>query len=137
MFKVLMSVFSLAVLVFGLSLQAAETQTSKEIPVKVLSVSFNSQKNSVDVLVFHQNGGCDAENYSLKLRGCTDLIAPYKCIADLKGYSTEICNKDTFIIVPFTLENLGLASKKFKRSTLIINGSDSEKSQKDVILKKM
>jgi hypothetical protein len=137
MFKVVMSVFSLAVLVFGLSLQAAEIQTSTEIPVQVLSVSFDSQKNSVDVLVTHKSGGCDAENYSLKLRGCTELIAPYKCFADLKGYSHKVCDKDTFVIVPFTVESLGLASKRFKNTTLIINGSDADKSQKKVILRKM
>lgn len=132
MFKVVMSVFSLAVLVFGLSLQAAETQASKEIPVKVLSASFNSEKNSVDVLVTHE--GCVAENYTLKLRGCTDFMMPYKCTADLKGFSNKVCENDTFIIAPFTVKELGLAAKKFKNATLIIKGSDSDKSEKKVIL---
>lgn len=132
MFKITMSIFSLAVFLFGMSLQA-----STEIPVKILSASYNAANKSVEVLVDHQNGGCVPTDYSLTVRGCTDMFVPYSCVAILKGSTEQVCDKEIFEVIPFSVEQLGLSSKKYQGSTLTIQGTDSGKSMKKVKLQRI
>jgi hypothetical protein len=123
MLKIFLVVFSLGFM---------KAQASQEIPIQVLDAAFTKADGGYIAVKILSKSGCGNTSYSLKLRGCTDLIIPKNCFADVRSSSDQVCSGETQSEISFdndALNKQGINDTNFIKTNLFINGSDAKKSQ--------
>ncbi len=95
---------------------------------EVVGAKYKAETDSILVVVRHNGGKCEGNQLSMRIRGCTDLFFPYKCFADVQLSTSGKCQGDSFTHAEYSLESLGLKSKKFRKATVVLRGTKSELS---------
>lgn len=102
------------------------SQANIEEPAKVVGAKYKAETDSILVVVRHNGGECAGNQLDMRVRGCADVVFPYKCFAYVKLSTSGKCTGDTFTHAEFSLESLGLKEKKFRKATIVVRGTKSQ-----------